>query len=109
MGKRQPRKAVAQGPPSEPGKALSDSSDLDASNVGEVAQEGPSMRSTPRARAAPMQVEFEPEDSVTCQWEDCGEVFVHLPTLIDHIHNGASKSQGGYQCFTSSDRPYWRA
>jgi hypothetical protein len=29
-----------------------------------------------------------PEDSVTCQWDDCGIVFTHLPTLIDHIHNG---------------------
>lgn len=29
-----------------------------------------------------------PEDSVTCQWEECGIVFTHLPTLIDHIHNG---------------------
>jgi hypothetical protein len=28
------------------------------------------------------------EDSVTCQWEDCGKVFTHLPTLILHIHNG---------------------
>jgi hypothetical protein len=27
-------------------------------------------------------------DSVTCQWEDCGKVFTHLPTLIHHIHNG---------------------
>ncbi|KAJ7581391.1 hypothetical protein C8J56DRAFT_1057379 [Mycena floridula] len=29
----------------------------------------------------------EADDSVTCQWEDCGIVFTHLPTLIDHIHN----------------------
>ena len=29
------------------------------------------------------------EDSVSCQWEDCGEVFTHdLATLIHHIHNG---------------------
>lgn len=27
-------------------------------------------------------------DTVTCQWEDCGIVFTHLPTLIEHIHNG---------------------
>jgi hypothetical protein len=27
-------------------------------------------------------------DTVTCQWEDCGTVFTHLPTLIEHIHNG---------------------
>ena len=35
-----------------------------------------------------MQVELESEDSVTCQWDDCGVVFTHLPTLIEHIHNG---------------------
>lgn len=27
-------------------------------------------------------------DTVTCQWEECGKVFDHLPSLIDHIHNG---------------------
>ena len=28
------------------------------------------------------------EDNVSCQWEDCGEVFAHLASLIHHIHNG---------------------
>ncbi|EKM76303.1 hypothetical protein AGABI1DRAFT_78740 [Agaricus bisporus var. burnettii JB137-S8] len=40
-----------------------------------------------------------PEDSVTCQWQDCGIVYTHLPTLIDHIHNehiGVHKSS--YTC-----------
>ena len=27
-------------------------------------------------------------DSVSCQWEDCIEVFTHLETLTHHIHNG---------------------
>ncbi|KAK7036730.1 hypothetical protein VNI00_011395 [Paramarasmius palmivorus] len=27
------------------------------------------------------------EDTVTCQWDNCGIVFTHLPTLIEHIHN----------------------
>lgn len=30
----------------------------------------------------------EPSDTVTCLWEDCGHVFSHLPTLIEHIHSG---------------------
>jgi hypothetical protein len=108
MGKRQPREAIVQGPPSDPGKSLSDSSDVDAaSNVGEGPQGGHA-RSTPRA-GSPMQVELEPEDSVTCQWEDCGVVFTHLPTLIDHIHNGASEfPRICIQWFTLSGRPYWR-
>jgi len=33
-------------------------------------------------------VEGDPEDSVTCEWGDCGSVFTHLPSLVDHIHNG---------------------
>ncbi|KAK1222279.1 hypothetical protein PQX77_014912 [Marasmius sp. AFHP31] len=28
------------------------------------------------------------EDTVTCLWDNCGVVFTHLPTLIEHIHNG---------------------
>ena len=26
-------------------------------------------------------------ESVTCLWEDCGRPFLHLQTLIEHIHN----------------------
>ncbi|KAL0573993.1 hypothetical protein V5O48_007962 [Marasmius crinis-equi] len=39
------------------------------------------------------------EDTVTCLWDNCGIVFMHLPTLIDHIHNdhiGVHKSN--YTC-----------
>ncbi|KAJ7180930.1 hypothetical protein C8R46DRAFT_1319387 [Mycena filopes] len=39
------------------------------------------------------------EDSVTCQWENCGIVYTHLPTLIQHIHSvhiGVHKSN--YTC-----------
>lgn len=106
MGKRPSRETVVRDPPS------SDSSDLDAaSNVGEVPQEGPYTRSTPRA-GSPMQVELEQEDSVTCQWEDCGVVFTHLPTLIDHIHNGPSKFQNlcpNVNGLLLAARPYWCA
>ena len=35
-----------------------------------------------------MPVEGNPEDSVTCEWSDCGSVSTHLPSLVDHIHNG---------------------
>jgi hypothetical protein len=34
-----------------------------------------------------MDGQAEDNDTVTCQWEGCGVVFVHLPTLIEHIHN----------------------
>ena len=37
----------------------------------------------------PVAAPAEGEDTMTCQWEDCGRVFDHLPSLIDHIHNGA--------------------
>ncbi|KAI0337880.1 hypothetical protein BDW22DRAFT_1339104 [Trametopsis cervina] len=36
---------------------------------------------------------------MSCQWEECGRVFNHLPSLIDHIHNdhiGVHKSN--YTC-----------
>lgn len=26
-------------------------------------------------------------DTVTCLWDDCGIVFTHLPTFIEHIHS----------------------
>lgn len=32
-------------------------------------------------------------DSVICQWENCGMPFSHLPTLINHIHNGTTRIQ----------------
>ncbi|KAG6810952.1 hypothetical protein H0H92_009655 [Tricholoma furcatifolium] len=38
-------------------------------------------------------------DTATCLWEDCGQVFTHLPTLISHIHDthiGVHKSN--YTC-----------
>ncbi|THH06238.1 hypothetical protein EW145_g4228 [Phellinidium pouzarii] len=35
-------------------------------------------------------------DSVTCLWDQCGEPFSQLQTLIDHIHNGMNKS--AYTC-----------
>jgi hypothetical protein len=28
------------------------------------------------------------DDSATCLWDNCGKVYTHLPTLIEHIHNG---------------------
>ncbi|KAJ7091568.1 hypothetical protein B0H15DRAFT_778476 [Mycena belliarum] len=39
------------------------------------------------------------DDSVTCQWDNCGIVYTHLPSLIDHIHTehiGVNKSN--YTC-----------
>lgn len=33
------------------------------------------------------------DDVIKCLWEDCGIIFTHLPTLIDHIHNGTHLSQ----------------
>ncbi|KAJ7699491.1 hypothetical protein B0H16DRAFT_1349099 [Mycena metata] len=36
-----------------------------------------------------------PPDTVICQWEQCGLVYTHLPTLVEHIHSvhiGSNKS-----------------
>ncbi|KAH9475199.1 INO80 complex subunit 1 [Psilocybe cubensis] len=52
-----------------------------------------------RAHANDVEMAVDTEDSVTCLWDDCGVVFVHLPTLITHIHEkhiGVHKSN--YTC-----------
>ncbi|KAF8966168.1 hypothetical protein BDZ97DRAFT_1809854 [Flammula alnicola] len=85
-----------------PSSSLSDSSGAeDISNISAIHPEDAASASRP---GSPMQSSLtaeglDTEDSVTCQWEDCGVVFTHLPTLIDHIHNdhiGVHKSN--YTC-----------
>jgi hypothetical protein len=36
------------------------------------------------AEAPPVDI----EDSATCLWDNCGQIFTHLPSLISHIHDG---------------------
>jgi len=36
--------------------------------------------------------QMDTDDSVTCLWDDCGKVYTHLPTLVEHIHEGISCS-----------------
>ena len=70
-----------------PSLSPSSSSMEDASNISEMQPEvygySASHPGSPTQSGA-----LDTEDSVTCQWEDCGKVFTHLPTLIHHIHNG---------------------
>jgi len=82
-----------------PSPSLSDSSMEDASNFSEVQPEASYGHSASRPGSPMQSGPLDPEDSVTCQWEDCGKVFTHLPTLIHHIHNehiGVHKSN--YTC-----------
>ena len=46
--------------------------------------------STPSSGEGPQQEAMNPgyDDTATCMWDDCGMVFTHLPTLIEHIHSG---------------------
>jgi len=80
------------GPPPDvvsPSPSVSDSSDIeDASNIDETHAEGSQDVSVSRLGSPVIPDGPESEDSVTCQWDDCGVVFTHLPTLISHIHNG---------------------
>lgn len=47
-------------------------------------------------------------DAVTCLWDDCGEIFTHLPTLIDHIHKGVSQGDVGYDgALLTGHSSYW--
>ncbi|RPD56836.1 hypothetical protein L226DRAFT_574185 [Lentinus tigrinus ALCF2SS1-7] len=80
---------------------FSDSSDEDVGSYGEAVEyAGSASRpGSPVTADASMAVEDQEADTMTCQWEDCGKVFNHLPTLIDHIHNdhiGVHKSN--YTC-----------
>ena len=70
--------------------AFSDSSD---DELGPLPEGGEPVGSTSRpgspvAGEPSVAVEGKRVDTMTCQWEDCGRVFSHLPTLIEHIHNG---------------------
>ena len=74
---------------------FSDSSaDEDVGSYGEGGEYGASASrpGSPLTAEASMLGEDQEADTMTCQWEDCGRVFNHLPTLIDHIHNGESPS-----------------
>ena len=82
---RQRKEAQPPNLPAEDVSAISDSSEAEGmSNTDEI----PAYRRSALRQTSPIQVELESEDSVTCQWDDCGVVFTHLPTLIEHIHNG---------------------
>ena len=71
-----------------PSPSLSDSSIEDASNVSEIQPDASYGYSASHPGSPMRSGALDTEDSVTCQWEDCGKVFTHLPTLINHIHNG---------------------
>ena len=51
----------------------------------------------------------EGDDTMTCQWEECGKVFNHLPSLIDHIHNGAWSATVPLRPSNYVARSHWRA
>lgn len=69
----------------------------------------------PRTSPLPLAVsadDIETEDVITCQWEECGVVFTHLPTLIDHIHNGMISHfvlTRGLTTAVLHCRSYWRS
>jgi hypothetical protein len=73
--------------PKAPSVSPSSSSLEDASNISEIQREAYAHSASHPGSPTQSGV-LDTEDSVTCQWEDCGKVFTHLPTLIHHIHNG---------------------
>jgi hypothetical protein len=61
-----------------------DPDDSDSDSLGDpVLAEGEDAQSIAALEAAALE-----EDSATCMWGECGIVFTHLPSLIQHIHNG---------------------
>ncbi|KZV77768.1 hypothetical protein PENSPDRAFT_568121 [Peniophora sp. CONT] len=54
----------------------------------------------PASRASSPEIDYEgaidPDDVAKCEWENCGKMFDHLPTFIEHLHNdhiGSSRSK----------------
>ncbi|CDO68517.1 hypothetical protein BN946_scf184998.g14 [Trametes cinnabarina] len=78
---------------------ISDSSSDEEFGSGAEYGASASRPGSPVAAEATMAAEEPQPDTMTCQWEDCGKVFDHLPTLIEHIHGdhiGVHKSN--YTC-----------
>ncbi|CCM00215.1 uncharacterized protein FIBRA_02243 [Fibroporia radiculosa] len=84
---------------------FSDSSGIDdTTSYGEPAEFGSSI-SRPGSPGPSQPEQPVPEDdgevdTMTCLWEECGKVFNHLPTLIEHIHNDHIECD---KSFTRSD------
>lgn len=101
--------SVADSPISPPSPSFSDSSADDSASTAserapkqetvdpnQVAPHAPITPSRPASRSSvssgvAAQQEFTDAaygDTANCMWDDCGIVFTHLPTLIEHIHSG---------------------
>ncbi|KAI0694047.1 hypothetical protein BC835DRAFT_1275122 [Cytidiella melzeri] len=101
---------MAQSPPFSPSPSpgissshdLSDSfseDDLSINGIGELDPGSASRACSPASVDKALAADGEGEDTISCQWEECGRVFNHLPSLIEHIHNdhiGVHKSN--YTC-----------
>ena len=65
----------------------------------------------PASRASSPEIEYEgtidPDDVAKCEWENCGKVFDHLPTFIEHLHNGALYPTRVQPCLTFG-RSHWQ-
>lgn len=75
-----------------PPVVISDSSDdEEVAPFADPNDPGPSASrpGSPSQAEGPVVEEVIEGDTMTCQWEDCNRVFNHLPSLIEHIHNGA--------------------
>ncbi|OBZ73380.1 INO80 complex subunit 1 [Grifola frondosa] len=90
-----------------PSPSLQSSPRSDSSGIEDIGSYGePSDFVASASRSgSPVQTDGYPQadeseiDTMMCQWEDCGRVFNHLPSLIEHIHNdhiGVHKSN--YTC-----------
>jgi hypothetical protein len=96
---------------SPPSPSSSDlSGDNTGSNASDIHAEGSFDVSTSRPGSPIHGAEgIETNDVVTCQWEDCGIVFDHLPTLINHIHNGTQQHPcHRHASRLTASRAHWR-
>ncbi|TFK97515.1 hypothetical protein BDV98DRAFT_554133, partial [Pterulicium gracile] len=83
--------------PVSPPVILSDSSDDENGFLYDGAGPSVSRPGSPGSGAAEQLLDE--DDVATCRWNDCGRVFHHLPTLIDHIHNDhIGNHRSNYTC-----------
>ena len=67
--------------------------------ISEFSVEGPTIQrrgdpdpsAAPRSSPDPNASSQAPATLVTCEWDDCGESFAEVNSLVDHLHNGEPK------------------
>ena len=85
-----------------PSRSFSDSSEEDYVSNPSLLEPSASRVGSPSLSHPAENGDVVDEDSVTCLWDNCGVVYTHLPTLINHIHDGEFVLRVTVWCFFGS-------